>query len=454
MSRIIALLSALAIVATTVAVSPGTAQASGNTAVANIDNFNRAQVAATYRSAIEANLALNPQWNGSVDACQAGSAASSFDAGTVEAINWFRRMAGLNNVVEDPGQSTDAQRAALMMQAENALSHSPARSWDCYSAAGAEAAGLSNLTLGASGTLGVLGQIEDPGSANVALGHRRWLLFPELETVGVGNTSRAGTVQVINDFGARNAESPWVAWPPAGFVPDEVVFDRWSLSYAGSGSVDFSQARVSVTENGRSMQVRMLPVINGFGDPALGFEVPGANPEAAGDTVYRVQVTNMIIGGRSVDRTYTVTAFDVDGPQHTCQGLAATIVGTAGNDTIRGTSGRDVIVGLGGNDRIEGLAGHDVICGGPGADTILGGWGNDRLSGGNGADTIRGGNGADILRGGNGQDTLAGQQGGDHLIGGAHGDALTGGLGMDTCWGQASQQASLASDRRTCERGR
>lgn len=454
MSRLFALLGALAVIAAALVAVPGTAQAAGNTAVVNIDNFNPAQVAATYQQAIESNLALNSQWNGSTASCQAGSSASSFDSGTVEAINWFRRMAGLGNVTEDPGQSSSAQRAALMMQAQNALSHSPGQNWDCYSSAGAEAASLSNLTLGASGTLGVLGQVEDPGAANVALGHRRWLLFPELETVGVGNTSRAGTVQVINDFGPRSSESNWVAWPPAGFVPDEVVFDRWSLSYAGSGSVDFAQARVRVLENGRSLGVTMLPVINGFGDPTLGFEVPGANPQAAGDTVYRVEVTNMIINGRSVDRTYSVTAFDVNGAQHTCEGLPATIVGTAGNDNITGTSGRDVIVGLGGNDRIEGLAGNDVICGGAGADTILGGWGNDILAGGNGADDLRGGRGADVLRGGNGQDTLLGQQGADRLVGGAHADTLTGGLGVDTCWGQTSQANSIRGDRRTCERGR
>ncbi len=454
MSRFLALLGTLAILAATVLATAGTVQAAGTSNVANIDNFNRAQVAATYRDAIESNLALNSQWNGSVDSCQAGSSASSFDTGTVEAINWFRRMAGLNNVSEDPSQSTNAQRAALMMQAENSLSHSPTQGWDCYSAAGARAAGVSNLTLGASGTLGVLGQIEDPGASNEALGHRRWLLFPELVTVGVGNTSRAGTVQVINDFGPRASETQWVAWPPAGFVPDDVIYDRWSLSFAGTGSVDFSQARVNVFENGRSMRVDVLPVINGFGDPAIGFEVPGANPQAAGDTVYRVEVSNVVINGRSVDRSYSVTAFDVDAPSHTCQGLAATIVGTAGNDNISGTAGRDVIVGLGGNDRIEGLAGNDVICGGAGADTLIGGWGNDQLSGGNGTDELRGGRGNDVLRGDDGRDTLLGQQGSDRLIGGAHADTLTGGLGVDTCWGQTSQLASIQGDRRTCERGR
>ena len=42
---------------------------------------------------------------------------------------------------------------------------------------------------------------------------------------------------------------------------------------------------------------------------------------------------------------------------YTCNGKAATIVGTNGADDLRGTSGRDVIVGLGGNDEIDGFGG-------------------------------------------------------------------------------------------------
>ena len=75
---------------------------------------------------------------------------------------------------------------------------------------------------------------------------------------------------------------------------------------------------------------------------------------------------------------------------YTCDGKAATIVGTNGADNLRGTSGRDVIVGLGGNDEIDGLGGNDVICGNAGNDEIDGGRGNDWLHGGAGHDEIDG----------------------------------------------------------------
>jgi uncharacterized delta-60 repeat protein len=87
-----------------------------------------------------------------------------------------------------------------------------------------------------------------------------------------------------------------------------------------------------------------------------------------------------------------------------CAGRRATIVGTAGRDTLRGTRRADVIVALGGNDRIRGLAGNDLICGGAGDDRLSGGPGRDRLRGERGRDRLLGGPGRDRLIGGPGRD--------------------------------------------------
>ena len=76
----------------------------------------------------------------------------------------------------------------------------------------------------------------------------------------------------------------------------------------------------------------------------------------------------------------------VAAPVPKCDGAAATIVGTPGDDSLIGTNGNDVIVGLEGNDRIEGGAGNDVLCGSEGDDTLIGGIGNDILRGGYGSD--------------------------------------------------------------------
>ena len=135
-------------------------------------------------------------------------------------------------------------------------------------------------------------------------------------------------------------------------------------------------------------------------------------------------------------------------------GVACTIVGTAGNDTLTGTDGNDVICGLGGDDIIQGGLGADKLFAGDGADSLLGGDGSDLLDGGAGNDTSNGeagndvingglgddisegGPGADKLFGGDGADALLGNDGGDYLDGGAGSDTLDGGGGVDYCANQ------------------
>jgi hypothetical protein len=104
--------------------------------------------------------------------------------------------------------------------------------------------------------------------------------------------------------------------------------------------------------------------------------------------------------------------FNVTGPATpTCGGLAATHVGTPGDDTLTGTPGPDVIAGLGGNDTLDGLGGGDVICGGEGGDTLLGRGGGDQLFGEAGSDVLKGGGGDDAMDGGPDADKCVGGAG-------------------------------------------
>ena len=88
----------------------------------------------------------------------------------------------------------------------------------------------------------------------------------------------------------------------------------------------------------------------------------------------------------------------------TCEGRAATHLGTPGDDVLTGTNGDDVMVGLGGDDTISGLLGNDVICGDEGTDRLAGLAGDDRILGGldsdEGGDVIWPGVGNDYVDGG------------------------------------------------------
>lgn len=146
-------------------------------------------------------------------------------------------------------------------------------------------------------------------------------------------------------------------------------------------------------------------------------------------------------------------------PGVTCDGHAATIVGTSGGDDLNGTSGPDVINGLGGDDTIAGKGGRDRLCGGRGNDVIRGGAkgasrhsGNDRLFGGSGKDDLIGQdrnddlfgfNGKDVLEGDDGADLLKGGRKDDRLFAGDGNDNLDGGENIDVCDGGAGQNTEV-----------
>lgn len=84
--------------------------------------------------------------------------------------------------------------------------------------------------------------------------------------------------------------------------------------------------------------------------------------------------------------------------------VAATVVGTAGDDVLYGTPQADTILGKAGNDKIWSGAGPDRVVGGRGSDTIHGGAGNDviladlaRLGRGGGDDVVHAGRGDDVV---------------------------------------------------------
>ncbi|MFD9700043.1 calcium-binding protein [Lentzea sp. NPDC059081] len=84
----------------------------------------------------------------------------------------------------------------------------------------------------------------------------------------------------------------------------------------------------------------------------------------------------------------------------TCNGLAVTISGTAGNDSIIGTAGDDVIAVDAGNDLVLGMGGNDTVCLGAGDDLFDGGTGDDTVvfdAVADGADTVVGDSGFDSV---------------------------------------------------------
>lgn len=196
-------------------------------------------------------------WSGDVGSCVAGEPAGPVQSDSLDALNFFRSVAGLSPVRLDAGASRAAQQAALMMAANGELSHYPTRFWRCASPEGIAAAGRSNLAMGTTGPKAIGGYLNDDGPSNQQVGHRTWLLHPGLRSVGIGSTPNTNAIAVFGD-GVEYDPAPaqvTVAWPAAGPFSAGMVPSRWSLTttseLAGDGS-GWEGTSVTVSKGSRT----------------------------------------------------------------------------------------------------------------------------------------------------------------------------------------------------------
>jgi uncharacterized protein YkwD len=285
-------------------------------AAAPINHNSKASVSQAYYERLLPNLYVAAGWTGSTATCNPGTERIGSRAATMETVNVLRDFAGLPPVTENTVWSTKALKAALMMRAANSLSHTPGPSWPCYSSDGAQAAGRSNLFLGSSGPFAMVGYVEDPGSNNAAVGHRRWLLNPATTQMGTGSTGASNALWVVPDTpSARPASPTWVSWPPPGYLPDTLLFPRFSLSAnTFAGSADFSAATVAMKVNGVTVTPNIIDRTPGYADPTITWEPAiniGAIKNASSDTTIDVMVGNIGTSAGTKSAIYQTRIFDV-----------------------------------------------------------------------------------------------------------------------------------------------
>jgi uncharacterized protein YkwD len=300
----------------TEAAPAGASQAAGARVTARwsgaINAHNRAAVNQAYWSRYASKLSQPIDWRGgSISSCLPGHTSALSANATLSALNFVRSMAGLAPVRFSATLSARAQRAALMMDANDRLDHDPPSGWRCYTRTGADTASKSNLAL-AWPSLNA-GQIvdlymDDPGSDNAAVGHRRWVLNPFSTVMGSGSTTTANALVVIGPTRSSRPNPRYVPWPTAGYFPNAMEPNgRWSLS-AGIRGTDFSRARLRVFQNGVRIPAHKYRVHKGYAQPTLVWQMPQSISQTG---VFKVVVRNIHRRGTSTrfHTRYTVRLF-------------------------------------------------------------------------------------------------------------------------------------------------
>jgi len=220
----------------------------------------------------------------------------------------YRWFADLPPVVTEASRDQAAQACALMMDANNMLSHDPPTTWLCYTQQGHDGASSSNISSG-PGVSSVDGYLIDTGN-ETTFGHRRIVLSNKLGPIGLGATGMGGASCMQNLSGTGTAGKMWVAWPPPGPFPIQAYGSStrglsqtgWSVQTVRT--IATTSATVTVTLAGADKPMTMSQLTGTYGESNAIRLVPMGWTPAAGES-YTVTVS-----GLSIPISYTVDFVD------------------------------------------------------------------------------------------------------------------------------------------------
>jgi hypothetical protein len=217
-------------------------------------------------------------WTGSVGSCTPGVGSTLSVTRTLQRINYFRRLVGLQDNITFDQTSYEAgcQAASLIFDAQNNLSHTPPNTWTCWTQTGYDYAGLSNIALGIHSSDAITGYIQENGASNAPAGHRRWIFYSRASVFGTGSTYDAGGANDLRVLSVPTNNSPilpsFTAYPCEGYFPRSLMFTRWSFGISGA---NFSAATVSMTnEAGSAIAITQNAYAPGYGDNSITWDIP------------------------------------------------------------------------------------------------------------------------------------------------------------------------------------
>lgn len=258
-----------------------------------------------------------------VTTCRPGVLSAAARQNVLTALNAIRALHQLDPVSYDTAGEPAAMSAALLMQANGQLNHTPPSSWNCYSAAGASGAGSSNLGGGnrsATPADNLVSWLLDTSNLSTTIvGHRRWLLDPFLGKVAYGRSDSSSgalgmwALQVIHaDTVTQGSAATFVAYPyqdyPARYhaqgalLSFSVIADPASKS--ASASVDFSAAQIAVSLRGTSSPLAVSSVSSDNQGYGLANNLQFSIGTISVGSIYDVAISNVRVGGTPRNYSY------------------------------------------------------------------------------------------------------------------------------------------------------
>lgn len=257
-----------------------------------------------------------------VSECSAGEVSSDEKNNVLERVNYIRSLHGLPPVIYEDKDDNYTAQCALIIAANEQLSHTPDKNWVCYSEDAYTGCNKSNIFIqwgndnySFKSTETIDAFMTDEGVDS--LGHRRWIIDPWLAHISYGRADdysgriTGAALKVINTDQQDISESgiDFVAYPyeyyPAEFYNDNVMMSFTVISDRmnkwNNSKVDMLTAAVSILDPDNK-----LIKITGRVSDNDGYGVPN-NLRWFAESIelgvkYNVSITGIIING--MPKTY------------------------------------------------------------------------------------------------------------------------------------------------------
>ena len=266
-----------------------------------------------------------------INNCYAGKISAKFRKEFLSEINTVRSLHGLPSITYDYAREDEMMQTALILAANNILTHYPEANTNCYSDIGAVGARTSNLEMGVRANM-----YDNPPADTIRslihdyfnvmannVGHRLWMLNPFLQKTAYGSVNApsfkdtrfpyvVGTsIKVVYPFyNATIAPLGVIAYPyhnypakyymPGSILSISVLTDQ--KNFFANRNVEYAKATVVVTERSSGAKQKISNIrYENIGVPnhiQFNFDDLKLN------VIYDVKLSNVLVNGQPKEYSY------------------------------------------------------------------------------------------------------------------------------------------------------
>lgn len=265
----------------------------------------------------------------------AGKVKKEYLQEALDCVNFIRYLAGLpDDISLDETYINYTQHGAVLLAALNELTHQPSQPADMpndFFETAYNGPSQSNCGMGHSNILhSIQSYMNDSDASNIAyVGHRRWLLYPQMQKIGFGYYKRYTDTYVFDWSREEDIQFDYISWPTKSHMPLEFMDNglAWSVNLGDAYDIPILE-NVRVTLTRRSdRKVWEFSKSNHFEGTENYFNVDNSGcgagkciifrPDIEGyseNDVFEVQITGISKNGAAEQIEYSVQMFSLRQP--------------------------------------------------------------------------------------------------------------------------------------------